>query len=380
MKPYYQTSSFTVYVGDCREVLPSISLRADSCVTDPPYGLWFMGKDWDRSVPGQQFWEIISNACTPGALCLAFGGTRTFHRLAVAIEDAGWEIRDTICWMHGQGFPKSMDVGKKVDVFKGYGTGLKPAYEPIVLAMKPTDGTFVDNALKHGVAGMNVDGCRIKHDEVCRQMNAQQTYNTEFRTNRSSDTELKPIGRFPANLIHDGSEEVLECFPMAKTGDIKPHEHKPSMFTGRHKHTPWKGSNGSASRFFYCAKASKAERNAGCEGLPEPGLDLNTCSLIHRVDPDTGTVKISEYSPSKRRNHHPTVKPKALMEYLCKLTMTPTKGLVLDPFMGSGSTGIGCIMTGRPFVGIELSEEYAEIAVKRLLHWESKEQDVLFPL
>lgn len=351
-------------LGNCLEVMATLpECSVDTIITDPPYGLEFMGKEWDapwksdrrqvfdgsladdKSSPFKrqkvrygvggsyggrveqmhafqkymaEIWKAALRVAKPGAMLLSFGGTRTFHRLTCAIEDAGWEIRDCIMWLYGSGFPKSHDISKAIDkkagaqrevvgkgkgrtgskaqpnggstfsddnyqwpgdyditapatndarLWDGWGTALKPAWEPIIVAMKPTDGTFVNNALKHGVAGFNIDGSRIPSEG----------------------------GRFPANVILDEEAGTLL---------------------------------GGKSRFFYCAKASKKDRGEG--------------------------------------NNHPTVKPTALMEYLCRLTSTPTGGVVLDPFMGSGTTGLACKATGREFIGIELNEDYYHIAKTRL--------------
>jgi len=330
----------------------------DTICTDPPYGLGFMSKEWDHGVPGVPFWEAALRVAKPGAMLLAFGGTRTHHRLMTAIEDAGWEIRDCLMWLYGSGFPKSMDISKAIDkaagakrevvgdnpnrkgrapegyhagwnrpwqsdenaaamkltapasaaaqLWDGRGTALKPAWEPIVLAMKPLEGTFANNAITHGVAGLNINGSRTLE------------------------------GRFPANLIHDGSDDVVSRFPDApgqiatSLEDNSPQGNKVygAMKHGGPVHVPRKEDDKNASRFFYCSKASKSEK----------GKD----------------------------NNHTTVKPLKLMEYLCTLTKTPTGGVVLDPFMGSGTTGIACKNTGRDFIGIELDPDYYQIAAKRL--------------
>lgn len=331
-----------IICGDCLDVMASMeSDNIDSIVTDPPYGLSFMGKDWDHGVPGVPFWKQALRVAKPGAHLLAFGGTRTFHRLMVAIEEAGWEIRDTMMWVYGSGFPKSHSVGKAVDKlqgnkreilrvekeplrqggnvnwdmrssssraldkgtspWEGWGTALKPAWEPVVVARKPFKGTVAENVLKHGTGALNIDGCRVAHSEPIKIMKSQAGGNKVYRQSGryKETTELKSSGRWPANLIHDGSDEVTGLFP-----------------------------NDSA-RFFYCAKASKRERNAGCV------------------------------------NHHPTVKPVALMRYLVRL-VTPPGGVVLDPFCGSGSTGVAAIEEGFRFVGIDISAEYCEIARRRI--------------
>jgi len=391
----------------------------DAIVTDPPYGLSFMGKGWDHGVPGVEFWTEALRVAKPGAHLLAFGGTRTYHRLACAIEDAGWEIRDCVMWVYGSGFPKSHDVSKAIDKaggdalawrafseayakaveasslnhsdidralgikssscywartdhrggmpprhhwervremlglpdefahlydeaerevvghrergfapgtnavygdysgdtritapatdaarqWQGWGTALKPAWEPIIVARKPLGGTVAENVLTHGTGVINVDGCRV--GATVETWPATRSYGggTEYAFTQTSKgvvnsqkTGKAPPGRWPANLIHDGSEEATA--PM--------HE---------------------AARFFYCAKASKADRDDG--------------------------------------NNHPTVKPTALMRYLCRL-VTPPGSMVLDPFTGSGSTGKAAILEGFRFIGIEREAEYVEIAKARI--------------
>jgi len=372
--------------ADCRDALACLDENSiDTIITDPPYGLSFMGKEWDHGIPGVQFWEAALRVAKPGAILMAFGGTRTFHRLACAIEDAGWELRDTIMWVYGTGFPKSLDISKAIDkaagvkredkfegaferragptgnkrcdacgkwlvsgspcqcprpqdfpqtdaakTWSGYGTALKPAWEPIIVAMKPLDGTFAENAIKHGVAGLNIDGGRIECGERQLTLSPPKNgeYPGEFRQGGIAGG-TTTLGRFPANLIHDGSDDVMALFPSCgnssgRTGVAVERNGEPSQ---DRRYTEKGGTNfaakpglrrlddGSAARFFYCAKASSSERG-----------DFNT---------------------------HPTVKPLALMEYLCKLTKTPTGGTVLDMFMGSGSTGVACVNTGRSFIGIE---------------------------
>jgi len=338
-EPYYSHNGITIYHGDCRDVLPGLS-GMDTVITDPPYGLTFMGKDWDRGVPGVHFWQLILAACKPGAMLMAFGGTRTFHRLTCAIEDAGFEIRDCLMWVYGSGFPKSHNIGKQVEGWSGYGTALKPAWEPIILAMNPIDGTFANNALTHGVAGLNVDGGRISYNGETPNLGgrAKHTRGDGYGFKEQGDeAHINTAGRFPANLIHDGSDEVVGKFPVstsskhtysrgisnaADCGGIK---FASPQLEGK---TIGFSDTGSAARFFYCAKASRAERGEG--------------------------------------NHHPTVKPLALMQYLCRLTKTPTGGTVLDPFAGSGSTLIAAQNEGRSAIGIEMDEAYCEIAANRL--------------
>ena len=435
--------------GDCLDVLRSMpEASVDSVVTDPPYGLAFMGKKWDYDVPSEDIWRECLRVLKPGGHLLAFAGTRTQHRMAVRIEDAGFEIRDMIAWVYGSGFPKSLDVSKVIDKldakaeqqarrfrftawvqstgvtatqidratrtrmgshytthptqpaimtrehlescrhllgdvpewvereadirsvesrnmaarqvvdtremrdtkevriscsasaagydsaaravvsitapatpearkWQGWGTALKPALEPITVARKPLVGTVAENALAHGTGAINVDGCRVGRDadDVSGWSQSGSSASQDpAMSGANYAREAKPDadGRWPANLIHDGSDEVVGLFPNT--------------------------ASGSAARFFYCAKASNVDRDEGCEWLE------------HALP---------------RKNHHPTVKPTDLMRYLCRL-VTPPNGIVLDPFMGSGSTGKAAILEGFRFIGIEREADYIEIAKVRI--------------
>ena len=345
-----------IHHGDCAEVLKTLPDNSvDSIVTDPPYGLRFMNKHWDADVPSVDIWRECLRVLKPGGHLLSFAGTRTQHRMAVAIEDAGFEIRDMIAWVYGSGFPKALDISKAIDKaagaerevvgvspndrpksqvkggkafdramdhgqehatlqitapatpeaqqWAGWGTALKPALEPITMARKPlSEGTVAANVLQHGTGALNVDGCRVETtDSYCYPNGPggkSHHYSSKKRSIevRPNPTESNPLGRWPANLIHDGSDEVTELL-------------------------------GQAARFFYCPKASRRERGKG--------------------------------------NNHATVKPIDLMRYLCRL-VTPPGGVVLDPFMGSGSTGIAAKMEGFRFIGIEREAEYVEIAIARI--------------
>jgi site-specific DNA-methyltransferase (adenine-specific) len=268
----------------------------------------------------------------PGAHILVFGGTRTYHRMTCAIEDAGWEIRDCVMWVYGSGFPKSHNLK---DEWQGWGTALKPAWEPIIVARKPLIGTVAENVLKHGTGAMNIDGCRVGTEQVT--INTFDDGMKPFGNGAGHAYSSKTVtGRFPANLIHDGSEEVMRLFPdtgKSTGGRTIKRKGGGNVGSGKASEAAWSnddpgfGDSGSAGRFFYTAKANKSDR----------GKD----------------------------NIHPTVKPTDLMRYLCRL-VTPPNGIVLDPFMGSGSTGKAALLEGFRFVGIELSEEYANIARKRL--------------
>jgi len=391
------TAPYTIHTGDCRDVLRDYPAdHFDSIVSDPPYGLTFMGKGWDRGVPGVEFWQEALRVAKPGAHLLAFGGTRTFHRLTVAIEDAGWEVRDCMMWLYATGFPKSHDVSKAIDraagaerevigpsrhnvaarfkmgapdtehdhgkysavvhapetapatddarAWQGWGTALKPAWEPVIVARKPLSGTVADNVLRYGTGALNIDGCRVGGTE----------------------------GRWPANLLHDGSAEVVAGFPMTGgSGDGTPrlaygiggtgsgayHGGGPNTLRGHND------AGGSAARFFYCAKASRTDREEGCDNLPaRSGADA--------VERDEGSAGLQSpragagRTADTVRNFHPTVKPTDLMRYLCRL-VTPPAGLVLDPFCGSGSTGKAALLEGLRFVGVDLDPAHVAIAEAR---------------
>jgi site-specific DNA-methyltransferase (adenine-specific) len=312
----------------------------DAVVTDPPYGLRFMGKEWDHGIPGIPFWTEALRVAKPGAHLLAFGGTRTFHRLTCAIEDAGWEIRDCLMWLYGSGFPKSHNLDGEHD---GWGTALKPAWEPIIMARKPLIGTVAANVAQYGTGALNVDGCRVEAiGRPAIESKSEDSLNTFGNgLNGSCSIGSTDLGRWPANVVHDGSEEVVERFPVdeskatkprpfSRTVDYKGLSENGGAFAIKSGHVPSmvdRGDSGSASRFFYCAKASRSERGEG--------------------------------------NNHPTVKPVALMQWLCRL-VTPPAGVILDPFMGSGSTGIAADREGFSFIGFDLSPEYVEIARRRI--------------
>lgn len=358
-KRLVETPDVEVVVGDCLRIMTDMEPDSfDSVVTDPPWGIGFMGKEWDtpgafverkpakrnrfdhvggnhnpidgfdqartRCVEGRKFGEwcerwapAVSRLTRPGGYMLAMGGSRTYHRLTCAIEDAGWEIRDCIMWMYGTGFPKS----------KG---GLKPCYEPIVLARKPGPK----------VLPLGIDECRVPCEPIRTSRNtALGVMNDDGWKPKPAAFENHPAGRWPANLCHDGSEEVLDAFAAfgESSGRASPRNTEPageqggvyglSKYAARHKSGEHYGDTGTAARFYYCAKASKAERGEG--------------------------------------NGHPTVKPIALMRWLVRL-VTPPGGRVFDPFCGSGSTLLAAREEGRRSTGIEISPEYAEIAKRRL--------------
>lgn len=505
--------SYELHHGDALNILRGMPDNSiDSVVTDPPYGLSFMGKRWDYDVPSVELWVECLRVLKPGGHLLAFAGTRTQHRMAVRIEDAGFEIRDMIAWVYGSGFPKSLDVSKAIDrqrfdladiyrltewiraardaakignweidkafgfngmaghwtsaksqplvptleqvpllldvlgltpddvpedirkllcdlngrkhqpsenwwkrkvvkteikrisnesvwgqhsasgmyapgehqvnittpatdaakQWDGWGTALKPALEPITLARKPlAERTVAANVLTWGTGGVNVDGCRVGADEMPRTKSTG-VLASENRAmsgaNYVRETTGTVTGRFPANLIHDGSDEVVRLFPV--TGPSKAVKGaragksagRLGAFSGQAAVTMGHDDQGgSAARFFYCAKASRSEREAGCEGLE---MKYNVGTMSGDAD---GSLLTGSGNPrdTSARNHHPTVKPIALMRYLCRL-VTPPGGIVLDPFTGSGTTGCAAMLEGFGFIGMERETEYIEIARRRI--------------
>lgn len=336
-----------IHIGDCLQVLRSMGDNSvDSVVTDPPYGLRFMGKQWDYDVPDVEVWAECLRVLKPGGHLLAFAGTRTQHRMAVRIEDGGFELRDMIAWIYGSGFPKSHNLQ---DEGEGWGTALKPALEPITVARKPLKNTVAANVLAHGTGAINIDSCRVGGVD----------------------------GRWPANLIHDGSDEVVALFPSdaGASAPVKGSESSTAStgnVTGKRDRVPgvFHNDKGSAARFFYCAKASKRDRDEGLEGFAEvqaSGLPMRSKDGERGGQGMDGT---NTDRTTTRKNNHPTVKPTDLMRYLCRL-VTPPGGIVLDPFTGSGSTGKAALLEGFRFIGCELSPDYAEIAIARLLHAEA---------
>ena len=407
--------SVQVIHGDCRdelELLPDNSI--DSILTDPPYELGFMGKSWDASgiAYDQRVWVQCLRVLKPGGHMLAFSGSRTYHRMVCAIEDAGFQIRDQIMWVYGSGFPKSLNIGKAIDKaagaereivstyethdirnaglmdrkgsmtvevttpataeakqWEGWGTALKPAHEPIVMARKPLDGTVAQTVLTHGTGGINIDGCRVGNEIIKTSGGRSVAISGDERVGaalgmygESTPLNTEHQGRFPANFIHDGSDEVLELFPdtgKSTGGRIgkKQMSNVTNVPAGVYEAgDPGYGDSGSAARFFYCAKASKKDRNEGLNGFAEKRPDERTV---------TGMGTFEEKGVAKQANHHPTVKPTDLMRYLCRL-VTPPNGTVLDPFTGSGSTGKAAVLEGFNFIGIEQSAEYVEIAKARI--------------
>lgn len=392
-------SKINLFLGNCLDVLKTFQDNSfDAIVTDPPYGLSFMGKKWDYDVPSVELWVECLRVLKPGGHLLAFAGTRTQHRMAARIEDAGFEIRDMIAWVYGSGFPKSHDVSKAIDkaagaereviglptaggkgqgnaygaiarppatAWQGWGTALKPALEPITVARKPLVGTVAENVLAHGTGGINVDASRVEAEKTTGWGgNPSNGYSGRL----NQDLNARPAqGRWPANLIHDGSDDVVGLFPETGKSSGSPRcNKKPSTFNVSIKYPSIGVSDngGSAARFFYCAKANKSDRNDGLKDMPMQDVHRYNAGIGEGKDPD---------APSKGQNHHPTVKPTDLMRYLVTL-VTPPNGHVLDPFMGSGSTGKACVQKGFTFTGIEMDKDYLEIARRRIEHEEEKKR------
>jgi len=409
----------------------------DAIVTDPPYEIGFMSKSWDSTgiAFNVEVWTEALRVLKPGGHLLAFSGSRTYHRMAVAIEDAGFQIRDQIMWLYGSGFPKSMDVSKAIDKqanyvgevvgtelvdvgmqggsmhagrereirereireyspeaqqWQGWGTALKPAHEPIVLARKPLIGTVAANVLEYGTGGLNIDGSRVGSEVLgggtmpdLRDVGVMSKEATgidklSFGQNpRPAERLEQPTytGRFPANIIHDGSDEVLAGFPITKgtVGNTQWKIGQTSVYgtfstDGNPNGTSGTPDSGTAARFFYCAKASKRDRNEGLdENFQQKKSDLR----------DAVGAGLWEQMNAPHKNHHPTVKPTDLMRYLVKL-ITPPNGIVLDPFTGSGSTGKGAVIEGFNFIGIELDPDYVAIATARIQHQLDNIETTLF--
>lgn len=352
----------SIITGDCLDVMKEMEANSISAiVTDPPYGIKFMGNQWDHGVPGAPFWKEALRISKPGTFLIAFGGTRTYHRLTCCIEDAGWQIRDCIQWIYGNGFPKSHNHFG----IEGYGTCLKPAYEPIVMAMKPCEGTFKNNAEKWGQAGINIDASRIEtSDNRARKNHIEPGFCGGWG---AKNTENHPQGRWPANVILDeeAGKQLDEQSGVLTSGKIKgflPGESSNNIYgtRGHRNINPFGANSGGASRFFYCAKASASERNEGLAHLE--AKEVSGCYGKFQGD---GRGRQTEHQPQK--NNHPTVKPIKLMKYLIQLVMPPTEGLLLDPFAGSGSTIVAARELGFDAIGIEKSPEYSEIARARTI-------------
>ena len=377
--------------ADCLVALPQLladGVQFDAVVCDPPYGLSFMGKAWDAAENvafRSETWAAVLAVMKPGAHLIAFSGTRTYHRMACAIEDAGFEIRDQLGWLYGSGFPKSHDISKGIDkangderpvfgrgvsgktslmgglagssgesgheltapasptsaAWQGWGTALKPAWEPMVLARKPFKGTVAANVLAHGTGGLNIDGCRVESDAPVQSAAGRAGFGSardDAYQVGDGRTYANTLGRWPANIIHDGSDEVLAAFPETGASSDAPRNNSAAygmLHEGRQKQggTPFVGAGhadagGSAARFFYSAKADAGDRLG---------------------------------------SKHPTVKPVDLMAYLLRL-VTPPGGLVLDPFAGSGTTGMAAMREGFDAVLIEREAEYVADIKRRIAH------------
>ena len=446
---------YTLHTGDSIEVLKTFSENSiDSVVTDPPYELGFMDKGWDKSgvANSVELWKEVFRVLKPGGHLLSFGGSRTYHRMASAIEDAGFEIRDQIQWIYGSGFPKSHNISKALDKrlgveaeivgyqkgslptagrenwknlydrgdgktpdgrdyqkaverreriesegipltvptsdeakkWEGWGTALKPAHEPIVLARKPIKNSVADNVLLWGTGALNIEGTRVSTQDNLNggsygktSRDVDQYFNGKKPGGAGEFTQ--PSGRWPANIIFDeDSAQILdEQSGVSKSNPRTPskehHEGTVTTFS-RGSETSAHKDSGGASRFFYVAKTSTAEREAGLESLEEKYLARSnqTQAELKRGNVDfekeNNVANYNKVLP--RKNNHPTVKPITLMRYLVKL-ITPPDGLVLDPFCGSGSTGCAAVVEGFNFIGIDLDSEYIEISRARIEHWKN---------
>jgi site-specific DNA-methyltransferase (adenine-specific) len=432
--------TYQILHGNNLDILPTLADNSiDSIVTDPPYELGFMGKRWDSSgiAYSVELWQQCLRVLKPGGHLLAFSGSRTYHRMVVAIEDAGFEIRDMISWISNKTFPKSLNIGKAIDKaagaerevigkhsapagksavmtgsrsvteagfwargdtdvditapatdeakqWDGWGTGLKPTVEPIVMARKPVEGTIANNVLTYGTGGLNIDGSRIRMtaEDEKKSYNNWKPEGYEAKENiydignKIIASEQNSQGRWPANLIldEDTAELLDEQSGITKGKPGMTNLGKFSFTVGEKvegvKHGSQKGlgDTGGASRFFYVAKASKRDRNEGLEELGESVAGSYSGNVANKGN-KIGAQPDKPNQPAK--NFHPTVKPTSLMEYLIKL-VTPPGGVVLDPFTGSGSTGKAAILQGFDFIGIEMTEEYLPIIEGRLKHAEAK--------
>ena len=505
--------SMTLHRLECLTAMKEMPENSvDSIVTDPPYELGFMGKSWDNSgiAYSVEMWSEALRVLKPGGHLLAFSGSRTYHRMVVAIEDSGFEIRDQIMWVYGSGFPKSLDVSKAIDKgtgenlnrqlrftewmrstgitakqineatktnmgghylteksqpaipianlfdklryllpevpeeierlvaertgiewtayknrevigetkkgaqtestgrygawgegitptapstdaakqWEGWGTALKPAHEPIVVARKPLIGTVAANVLEYGTGALNIDASRItiaKGDEPSAG-HRTATFGTQKTVSGGDGSGgwQAALGRFPANFIHDGSDEVVALFPQTKgaVGKTQYGSGTNTIYGKLSTDGNPTGSNGtpdsgSAARFFYCAKASKSERNAGLEGLEKKEIGAKgnglarTCGTCGSSVLDGCDCPDRTFNNPTRQNFHPTVKPLALMRYLVRL-VTPPGGVVFDPFLGSGTTAVAAILEGFKWAGCEMTEDYWPIIEARV-EW-AKEQ------
>jgi site-specific DNA-methyltransferase (adenine-specific) len=406
-------------LGDCLEKLKDLPDNSiDSIVTDPPYGLSFMNKKWDYDVPSVDIWKECLRVLKPGGHLLSFSGSRTYHRMAVRIEDAGFEIRDQIMWIYGSGFPKSHNIGKAVDKlqgndredlgpnpngrpnfegeqpttmggkhqwnnitkgtseWEGWGTALKPAHEPIVMARKPFKGNVAQNVLEWGTGGINIDDSRVGTEQIKSYQTEKNVFNPDYKIKATKDFTISE-GRWPANIILDeeAGEVLDQQSGISGTGKKKIGKERQNFFHNENTIFEVKnnsftnqriedyGDKGGASRFFYCPKASKKDRDEGLDLFEEKRKKV-------AVIQTKGVANDGEWEDGKQlsspmKNHHPTVKPTELMLYLIKL-VTPIGGTVLDCFLGSGSTGKAAVRGGFDFIGIEREEEYYNISKARI--------------
>lgn len=360
-----------IYNGDCLEIMKSLPDNLfDAKVSDPPYGLSFMGKKWDYNVPSISVWQESYRIMKPGAFGLISCGTRTQHRMVCNIEDAGFEIRDVITWHYGNGFPKSLNCGE------GRGTALKPATEFWTLIRKPiSEKTVALNIAKWGTGAINIDSSRIAlNGEQQPSGSAKRVFNNngfnQSNTKYGNNTTTPESGRFPANVIFDEYTAGIldEQTGILKSGDAKigsgrEGNHTNGIYGAKaSKIMTVYADEGGASRFFYCAKSSKSERNKGLEDFDEKFFSMRPQSTTEESDRGDLTSRLNA---KKSANHHPTVKPLKLMRYLVKM-VTPPSGIVLDCFGGSGTTGIACKMEGFNYVLIEREKEYCDIAEARI--------------
>lgn len=402
----------TLLRADCLRVLRNMpDNHVDSIVVDPPYGLRFMGRKWDYAIPAVEVWVECLRVLKPGGYLLCFAGTRTQHRMACNIEDAGFEIRDVIAWVYGSGFPKSVNLsaalGTKLDYadrehLEDWGTALKPAMEPITMARKPLIGTIAENWMEHGTGALNIGGCRIETNGEAMRAGAgaipcrndpavprvppgrqgEASADRSYQDSGATDFAMKPgprggaaAGRWPANLVHDGSDDVLEHFPddagAASPVTVRNGDKFRSTFGAfkgdiDEEGSTFQGDEGSAARFYYCAKASVMDREEGLDLFVrrpvafgnQAQAEVERGNLEHKGNSGMNTIKM-------RANAHPTVKPTTLMRWLCRM-VTPPGGLVLDPYAGSGSTGKAAMLEGFRFIGMELESEHFPVAVGRV--------------
>ena len=432
-----ENKPYKIINGNSLEVLDTFEENSiDAIITDPPYELGFMGKGWDKSgiAYNVELWKKALRVLKCGGYLLAFGGSRTFHRIACAVEDAGFEIRDTIMWLYGSGFPKSMNIGLMLDKKNGidnrtgeirtngnkgggintfdddnyvwknqfdvrkatnewasWGTQLKPAFEPIIVARKPVEGSIVDNVIKYGVGGINIDECRVPLESNYKAPKRSQE-SQDYVNSRKGQTQCdlggkgenagaNELGRFPANVIHDGSDDVLKDMPVGSTTGHRSEESINNCIESRKvkkgnsqcdiggdiDHITEYTDSGSASRYFYCAKASKKDRDGGLIGFEEKQVGSLAGGDNNKEELDD----VSQRFRTIKKNIHPTVKPVELMQYLVRL-VSPKGATILDIFNGSGSTGKAVMFENRErdanykYIGIELDPEYCKISESRI--------------